>query len=258
MTPLKAVLTPTLAAVPVLALGLSLGLWQLDRKAEKEALIAAVEARARGPATTIPARGAWPGLDPDRIDFQKVAVTGRFLNAPEQRLYVALTEPNGALRGPGWFVYMPFELSVGGIVLVNRGFVPDGLRLPASRPEAARAPEGVVRLEGIVRRPERRGAFAAADQPERHQWFTRDPQAMAAAAGVGAVAPFSLEQTSPNAGGLPQPGEVRLSFPNRHLEYALTWFGLSLTLVGVWAVFIRRRLRAATGATSVPRPAGEP
>jgi surfeit locus 1 family protein len=33
--------------------------------------------------------------------------------------------------------------------------------------------------------------------------------------------------------------------PNRHLEYALTWYGLALTLAGVFAAFARTRLRSA-------------
>jgi surfeit locus 1 family protein len=242
MTPTRAVLAPTLAAIPLLALAVGLGTWQLQRKAEKEALIDAVETRAKGPATTIPAPGAWPGLDPDRIDFQKVAVEGTFRAGPEFRLYAALTQANGPLRGPGWFVYQPFDLANGGTILVNRGFVPDGLRESGARPTTARAPEGPTRIEGLVRRVERAGWFAPVDSPDRNQWFLRDPLKMAAHAGLGPVAPFTLEQSSPNPGGLPQAGETRLVFPNRHLEYAGTWFGLGATLVGVWAVFVRRRL----------------
>ena len=44
-------------------------------------------------------------------------------------------------------------------------------------------------------------------------------------------------------GGLPRGGVTRLDLPNRHLEYALTWFGLALTLIGVYGVFAASRLR---------------
>jgi surfeit locus 1 family protein len=47
-----------------------------------------------------------------------------------------------------------------------------------------------------------------------------------------------------NPGGFPKGGVTRLTLPNRHLEYALTWYGLALTLVGVYAVFAAGRLRA--------------
>jgi surfeit locus 1 family protein len=47
-----------------------------------------------------------------------------------------------------------------------------------------------------------------------------------------------------NTSGFPRGGVTRLVLPNRHLEYALTWYGLALTLIGVFTVFARGRLRA--------------
>jgi surfeit locus 1 family protein len=44
-------------------------------------------------------------------------------------------------------------------------------------------------------------------------------------------------------GGLPQGGETLVQFPNNHLGYALTWFGLAGGLAGVFFVFARGRLR---------------
>ena len=48
---------------------------------------------------------------------------------------------------------------------------------------------------------------------------------------------------APGPGVLPQGGESRLVFPNNHLGYALTWFGLALALLGVFTVFAGQRLR---------------
>ena len=67
---------------------------------------------------------------------------------------------------------------------------------------------------------------------------------MAAAKGIGAVAPFYIEQESPSVpGGLPQVGKLQPSLPNNHLGYALTWYGLALVLVvafGIWTAGRRR------------------
>lgn len=233
---------PTLAMLAALALLLSLGTWQMQRKGEKEALIAAVSARAHAVAP-LPPYTAWPQQDPASIDFQRVILNGSFRDGPEFHLYTFLSETKGTYGGPGWAVYLPFDLTGGGTVLVNRGFVPDVMKAASARPASAAPAQGEVAIEGIVRRPERRGYFAATDTPAKNSWITRDPVAMAAAGSLAGVAPFTIEQLTPNAGGLPQTGEVRLTFPNRHLEYALTWYGLMLPLVGVFVVFIRRRLR---------------
>jgi surfeit locus 1 family protein len=48
-------------------------------------------------------------------------------------------------------------------------------------------------------------------------------------------------------GGFPKGGVTRLDLPNRHLEYAITWYGLALTLIGVYLAFAASRLRPISG-----------
>lgn len=79
--------------------------------------------------------------------------------------------------------------------------------------------------------------------------FVRDPAAAAALLGLGAVAPFTLDLVTPRPeSGLPQVGETRVVFPDRHLEYALTWFGLALSLLAVLGGLLWRRRRAGVPA----------
>ena len=42
-------------------------------------------------------------------------------------------------------------------------------------------------------------------------------------------------RAEPAAGGWPKGGVTRLELPNRHLEYALTWYGLAAALLGASA-----------------------
>ena len=66
---------------------------------------------------------------------------------------------------------------------------------------------------------------------------------------MDAVVPFYVEaDATPNPGGWPKGGVTRLDLPNRHLEYAITWFGIGCTLIGVYAVFIRRKVRELLGS----------
>jgi len=241
------ILWPALAAVPILAVLLGLGTWQLVRKAEKEALIAQVEARAGGPALPLPAREAWAGLDLGALDYQRVRLTGTFRQGREITLYGILPETRGRAAQPGFFVHVPFDLTTGGTVLVDRGFVPYARHLFAARPDTA-PPEGQVTIEGLIRRPERPGWFAPADDPNRGVMHTRDAAIMARHAGLGTIAPFTVEQTTPNPAAGPLAGQTRIVFPNRHLEYAMTWFLLAATFLVVWAIFLGRRLRRTASA----------
>ncbi len=45
-------------------------------------------------------------------------------------------------------------------------------------------------------------------------------------------------------GGLPEGGQTRLSIPNNHLQYVITWYGLAGALVAVWIARSIRRGRA--------------
>ena len=61
-------------------------------------------------------------------------------------------------------------------------------------------------------------------------------------------APFFVEQEAatgaPVPGVWPRPGVTDLKLANRHLEYALTWWGLAATLIGVYLAFAWTRFKA--------------
>jgi surfeit locus 1 family protein len=46
-----------------------------------------------------------------------------------------------------------------------------------------------------------------------------------------------------NPGGLPKGGVTMVDLPNRHLEYAITWYGLAGTLLAIYAAFVVARVR---------------
>lgn len=150
--------------------------------------------------------------------------------------------------GPGFNIYTPLETDKRQLVLVNRGFVPTPLKEPAARP--AGQIEGEVTLTGLVRRPMSRGPFTPASEPQRNMFYWPDyPGMLASAREAGSAdltpVPFFIDADAEpaNPGGFPRGGVTRLNLPNRHLEYALTWYGLALTLIGVFAAFARARLR---------------
>ena len=65
-----------------------------------------------------------------------------------------------------------------------------------------------------------------------------------AAKGLRRLAPFYVEaDATPNPGGWPKGGQTRLDIPNNHLQYAMTWFGIAATLVGVFTAFAWKRLK---------------
>ncbi len=229
-----------LPAILAFAVLISLGVWQIQRKAWKAELIASLTARLAVPAQKLPVPTAWPRLDQARDEYRRVTFTAAFDNSREALVFAAAAafRPDVADAGPGYWVLTPARLADGSIVVVNRGFVPDGRKDPKTRPGGEMS--GPVDIVGTIRWPDSRHWFTPNDDPAHNLWFVRDPAAIAAAKGLAAAAPFYVEQEAPvPPGGLPQPGKLVVNLPDNHLQYALTWFGLAAVLAGVfisWAV----------------------
>ena len=238
---MRRLLLPGLATLAVMAVLVGLGVWQLQRLAWKEGLVARIAARARAAPEPLPPLPQWAGLAD--YDYRHVVARGAFEHEREALVFRASGNGRTGVGGPGYLVLTPLRLADGSRVIVNRGFVPLARKDPASR--SAGQPAGEVEVSGLMRPPEPRNAFTPADRPDTGEWYTRDPAAIAAHLRI-AAAPFTIDADAAPAppGGLPQGGATVLAIPNDHLSYALTWFGLALALAGVFAAFARGRVRA--------------
>ena len=238
----RGLIWPGLFVFVVLVVLIELGFWQLSRLAWKQDLIAGVAERTQlSFASPAPVEGDWPKLSAERDEYRRVRAAGTFRHDREALCYALLSDANGKFSGPGYWVMTPLELADGTTVIVNRGFVPLDRKDAATRREGQVL--GLVTITGLLRLPDGRSWFTPADDPAHNTWQERDPVAIAKAYGLPRVAPFFIDADSkPNPGGLPQGGETRLVFANRHLEYAITWFGLSFALIAVFLVFARNQL----------------
>ena len=233
----KGLLWPAIAAIAGVAMLIALGNWQMRRLAWKESLIAAIAERAHAEPMSLTEAERQHG----DVEYLRVKATGKLLNDHELDFY-AFDEQAGV----GWHILTPLRLADGSVVFVNRGFVPDELKDAAKRREGE--PAGEVEIVGLARKPETPAAFTPANDMQKNVWYWRDLAAMATAA-LGSekprVVPFVIdaELKSSVPGGWPRGGVTRLELPNRHLEYALTWYGLAAALVGVFAAFAATRWR---------------
>lgn len=234
-----------LATLVAFAILVALGMWQLDRLAWKESLIAAIDqGLAKKPAPLETPADAWKTLG--REEYRPVSVTGTFRHQDERHLF---TSQDGQT---GWHIYTPLDTEGGHILFVNRGFVPDDLKDPATRPDGQ--VQGPVTVVGLVRTPGVQGSFEPDRDPAKNVWYWRDLAGMVGSLGEkGAwekMMPFFIDAVAEpeTPGGWPKGGATRLEIPNRHLEYALTWFGLAGALIAVFAAFVWSRLRKAPGA----------
>ena len=246
---------PTVLAAPALIVLLALGGWQWQRMLWKEGLVARLQTERDG--GTVDLGKLLPYRELDEIQLRNVRVRGSFENSKE--LHVWIPRDGGQV----WRVITPlrlatpFKLPKTGRqithILVIRGIVDDKHKESSTRVSGQHS--GVMQLAGRIRLAT--GNWAT-PQPDvsANRWYAMQPVAMAKAVFSGAsrsqVAPFLVEalgaEQPPPA---PQPDLTQLHLSNRHFEYALTWWGLALTLVGVYGAFAIGRLRQQEGETEL-------
>ncbi|WP_321335595.1 SURF1 family protein [Breoghania sp.] len=249
-------IVPGVLLVAIVGILVSLGNWQMRRLSWKLDLIDKVDSRLNAEPADPPGPENWANIDADAIAYRQVRMSGRYLPG-EFHVFTSLSDPKGRYGGPGYWVMTPFRTSAGWIVFVNRGFVPQDLKAASSRP-GSEAPQGDLTLGGTVRQAEPEGTGPSFEaEPEKNIWYRRDPAQLALAGGLARVdvAPYTVDLNagsgSPN--GLPQAGETKVSFKNPHLGYAMTWYGLALSAIGVFAVYLmgaHRRRKAGDRTVS--------
>ena len=205
----------------LLAVGLAaLGVWQLERREWKHALIAAVAERSHGQPAPAPGPAAWPQVSADTDAYRRITATGHFRHDRET-LVQAVTDLGG-----GFWVLTPLE-TPDFTVLVNRGFVPPAKRDPQTR--AAGNSDAPVTVTGLLRVTEPGGGFLRSNDPAAGKWYSRDVAAISAARKLPRTAPYFIDaDKAPNPGGYPVGGLTVVTFPDNHMGYALTWFALAL------------------------------
>lgn len=221
----------TAAALPAFAALVGLGTWQVERLEWKEGVIAERAARLAAPPLRL-AAGPAPGPE---AAFRRAVAEGTFLHDGEMLVL------HRTRRGrPGFEVVTPLRLDGGGHVLVNRGWVPVPRADPATR--GAGQVAGRVRVSGVLRPPGKTSRWVPDNEPARGLWYYPEIDAMAAAAGLSRIAQLVLAADDrPNPGGLPEGAPAAVAIPNRHLEYAVTWYGLAAALAAVYVVLAARR-----------------
>lgn len=226
---------PAALTAAMLTVLLALGFWQVERLAWKEDLLARIEARRNAAPLLISSRADIASLSHQTHDFHPAILTGRFGDKAVFWFTQIENKPTGLDRWDkaGYHMLVPFYLTDGSALLLDRGFLPQRLlNIPAPPP-----PQGQVSFDIILRWPDGRGLFDNADDAARNLFYVRDPKA------IGAHWQLDLPDVVAEAAraneSWPRGGQTRMSIANNHLQYAVTWFGLAIVLVivsGVWHI----------------------
>jgi surfeit locus 1 family protein len=232
----------------------ALGVWQVERRAWKLALIERVEERVHAGPVGAPGPAEWPGITRDNAEYLRVTATGQFLYG-QQTLVRAVTD-----FGEGFWVMVPLRTERGFIVLVNRGFVSGSPQSPGGLDGASGtasgildaasgtldAASGTVTVTGLLRMSEPKGAFLRSNAPAEHRWYSRDVDAISHAQHLTGTAPYFIDAQAsapvgPESGQQPIAGLTVVHFRNSHLQFALTWLTLAMMALALGVRVARSR-----------------
>ena len=229
----------------------SLGIWQLQRRAEKHALIAMLNERLTAEPAALPARAQWNALTPAKDEFRRVSFIATYAPLPDAMVYSAGSAVRADISGPGTWAFLPTQLADGNTVVINAGFVQNTMQDRAQQDRAVRRliTGDPVQFTGYIRFPESAGTLTPPESMAKRLWFTRDHLAMARVLGWGeaakTVAPFYLDLETPAPeSGIPKPGPLSVRLKDDHLQYAITWFTLAFAVVIAFGVWWRGQRRA--------------
>jgi surfeit locus 1 family protein len=216
---------PVLLGVVGCAVLSGLCIWQVQRLAWKEALLAEIEGRIGGAAEPLPSLGT-ALADPKAMRFQPVEVTGRTTGG-ELFVLTGMKEV-----GAGYEVIAAFETDDGRRILVDRGFVPEGR-------EKAERPAVNLTVRGNLHWPDEADRFTPEPDAQRKLWFVRDVPSMAEALATEPILLVAEKVTGDAQGITPVPVSTE-DIPNNHLQYAITWFSLALVWAGMTGYLLWR------------------
>jgi len=244
-----------LVVAVLVAIGCGLmGLWQVDRLAERHARNALL-ARTLDAPPVPPQQLLGVGRGPRPQDeFSRVRAVGRYRESDQllvrTRLYegqVGFNVLTPLLTGP--------EPDRGPALLVNRGWVPDGARA-TDVPDVPAPPSGTVTVTARVRLSE---PPSTTGTPPRGQVTRIDVPTIARTLNYpvfGGYAELTAEQprpaTAPSLLPAPEPSE------GPHLAYAFQWFLFSALALGGYVILARREAADRAAARQERAPARVP
>lgn len=210
----------------LLALGvlLTLGFWQVQRLGWKQDLITKIEQRMSEEPIAL------PQAYKDDLRYRAISVTGTFLNDKQDLLF-----GRSHKGSTGYLSLMPFQLTDGRLVLVNRGWVSSTRQTADLWPEGDF--DGEIEIVGLLQKAPARKNNKPYSESEikAESLFKVEPKLIAIRQDLPDLLPFYLDQIGPqNLGDYPVLLAKRVEVTNNHLQYAITWFAFALIMLVIY------------------------
>ncbi len=196
---------------------LFLGDWQLKRLEWKLDKIYNIEQKINSLPIDIPERPR-----KDEHQYLSVKIKGEIL---KDELHVLTSIKQ---MGPGFKIISPFVLENGKKILIDQGFI-----LEKEKDNIRKIGFGTI--NGNLLWPNEVEYFTPKPNFEENIWFARDLEMMSEELGTSKILVI-VSDIGLNKNVIPTP--ISTNLRNNHLQYAITWFSLSLVWIGMTLYWI--------------------
>lgn len=224
---MRRILIPLIFGLAGAGILISLGVWQVQRLAWKEGILAEIEARIAAEPVSLP-----DAPDAERDKYLPVKVTGTLRGGP---LRVLVSQKR---VGAGYRLVSALETGTQ-TMLVDLGFI----KVDQDLPELPTTP---VRITGNLHWPDDRNSSTPENDVADNTWFARDLVAMAEILGAEPFLVVARETSKTDLAVTPLPVDTS-AIPNDHLSYAITWFSLAVIWLVMTGYFLMRTTRIPKG-----------
>ena len=213
---------PLVSFVIALLILLSLSLWQVKRLVWKTNLIEQRVSNFEGEPKNL-----FDIKKPNENEFKKVFIEGKLLNNLE--FFMPARSKNG---NNGFHIIVPMEVEKKKLILFDTGWV------PLAKKEKNKRLNNLIKekkiFTAVIRLPGRKGYFQPDNDNIKNFWFFVEPKLMEETISMKLENRFYLEAVDNGPNGYPLGNQTRIYLRNNHLQYAITWFLIALSLIGVF------------------------
>jgi surfeit locus 1 family protein len=213
---------PLVSFVIALLILLSLSLWQVKRLVWKTNLIEQRVSNFEGEPKNL-----FDIKKPNENEFKKVFIEGQLLNNLE--FFMPALSKNG---NNGFHIIVPMEVEKKKLILFDTGWV------PLAKKEKNKRLNNLIKekkiFTAVIRLPGRKGYFQPDNDNIKNFWFFVEPKLMEETISMKLENKFYLEAVDNGPNGFPLGNQTRIYLRNNHLQYAITWFLIALSLIGVF------------------------
>jgi surfeit locus 1 family protein len=216
-------LLPLLLTILAFVILLSLGFWQIARLQEKELFLSSMKNNLNNPPIDIKT------LSGNKL-YAKIRANGYFLVGKNLHLY---GRRSMSTEKDGYYLVTPFQTDDNKIILVVLGWFAG-----RHKKNIDNIIDNSMEITGVILPGEKTKLFVLDNDVKNNVWFTLDLTQASDVLGLKLEDFYLVMEGNNNRSDILKSLSIEnlLNVRNNHLEYAITWFALAISLAVIFVI----------------------